>query len=118
MRLFRRRRGDQDGEGRARGATRGVYGAVGFLATVIDIVVGLVTALIVLGIVLFVLGANEDNAVVGAVYDAAKFLVGPFDDVFERDDEKEAVAINWGIAVVVYFVVGRVITGLLRRGSG
>jgi hypothetical protein len=113
-RLFRRRRTDVERPSRA---TRGVYGAVGLLATLIDIVVGLVTLVIVIGILLVVLGANEDNAIVGALLDAAEFLVGPFDNVFERDGEKEHVAINWGIAVVVYFIVGRLLTSFLRRGT-
>lgn len=120
-RIFRRRRSgngdDGESRGRAPGARRGVYGLVAVLATVVDVVVGLVTLLIVAGIVLFVLGANEDNAIVGAVLDAAEFLVGPFRDIFERDDEKQEVAINWGIAVIVYFVVGRLISSLLRRGE-
>lgn len=74
--------------------------------------------LILAGIVLFVLGANMDNAIVGAIHDAADFLVGPFRDVFERDDEKQELAINWGKAVVVYFLAGRAISALLRRGGG
>ena len=113
-RLLRRRR---SGGGRSAGAVRGVYGLVGVLATIVDVVVGLVTLTIVLGIALVVLGANEDNALVGAVRDAADFLAAPFRDVFERDDLKEELAINWGIAVLVYFVVGRAVAALLRRGG-
>lgn len=120
-RIFRRRKSgngdDEESRGPAPGARRGVYGLVGVLATLVDVIVGLVCLLIVAGIVLFVLGANEDNAIVGAVLDAAEFLVGPFRDIFERDDEKQEVAINWGIAVIAYFVVGRVISSLLRRGE-
>lgn len=120
-RFWRRRRGDEDANGRrgaAAGATRAVYGLVGALASAIDIVVGIVCVVIVLAILLVVLGANQDNAVVGAIHDAGEFLAGPFKDVFERDDEKQRVAINWGIAVAVYFVAGRAVTALLRRGSG
>lgn len=96
---------------------RGVYGIVGALAAIVDVVVGVVCVVIVIGIALVVLGANMDNAIVGAITDAAEFLAGPFDNIFTRDDRKEEVAINWGIAVVVYFLVGRLITALLRRGS-
>jgi hypothetical protein len=120
-RLWRRGRGHggTGGEGR-RGAgpaaVRGVRGIAAALASIVDVVVGVVCVLLVLGILLVVLGANDDNAVVGAIIDAAEFLAGPFADVFERDDRKEEVAINWGIAVVVYFVLGRLVASLLRRG--
>lgn len=116
MKRFRRNRNGKNG-GPAPGANRGVYGFVAFLAGLIDIVVGIVCLLILAGILIVVLGANQDNAIVGWLHDAAKFLAGPFADIFQRDDRKEEVAINWGIAIVVYFVIGRVISALLRRGS-
>lgn len=119
-RFWRRRRadGDEPRRGPAPRAARGVYGAAAVLAGLVDVVTGIVCVLIVLGIALVVLGANADNSIVGAITDAADWLAGPFRDVFERDDRKEHVAINWGIAVVVYFVVGRLIGSLLRRGAG
>lgn len=120
-RLLNRRRGADDGgrgRGPAPGARRGVYGLVAVLATLVDVVVGLVCLVIAAGILLVVLGANEDNAIAGAVLDAAEFLVGPFSDLFTRDSQKEEVAINWGIALIVYFIIGRLIAALLRRGQG
>jgi hypothetical protein len=70
---------------------------------------------IVIGIALVVLEANRDNSVVDAVLDAAKFLVGPLDDVFEPDDRKVRVAVNWGIAALVYLIVGRLLVRLVGR---
>jgi hypothetical protein len=35
--------------------------------------------------------------------------------MFKPSDPKVAVALNWGIAVVVYLVIARVIIRLLRR---
>lgn len=120
--LRRRRARDVDArEGRrgpARGAARGVYGIAAALAGIVDVIVGIVCVIIVVGILLVVLGANMENSIVGAISDAAQFLVGPFDDIFKRDDRKEEVAINWGLAVAVYFIVGRLIASLLRRGAG
>ena len=98
-----------------RGGRMAAYGALGVLARVVDIVVAIVALIIAVGILLVVLEANPANDVVKAVHDAARWLVGPFADVFTLDDRKLMVAVNWGLALVVYVVVGRLIAGLLRR---
>jgi hypothetical protein len=98
-----------------RGGRVAAYGALGVLAKIIDIVVAVVAIVIAAGILLVVLSANPANDIVKAVHDAARWLVGPFADVFKLDDHKLMVAVNWGLALVVYVVVGRLIAGLLRR---
>jgi hypothetical protein len=117
MARWRRRRDASDGEGGGVAATAGAAGA-GFLrilALIVDVIVGIVAILIILGIVFVILKANPKNTIVKDVHDVAKFLVGPFDDLFTPKDHKLAIAINWGIAVVVYVIVGRIIARLLRR---
>jgi len=98
-----------------RGGRAGAYGALGVLARVIEIVVAIVALIIALGVLLVVLEANRSNDIVDTIHGAAEWLVGPFKDVFELDDRKLEVAVNWGLAVLVYVVVGRTIAGLLRR---
>jgi hypothetical protein len=120
MALLRRRRdrgADGDGDGRGVGETAAAGGAafLRVLAVIVDVITGLVAVLIVLGIVFVVLKANPKNTIVKDVHDVAKFLVGPFDDLFTPKDHKLAIAINWGIATVVYVIVGRIIARLLRR---
>jgi hypothetical protein len=113
--------GEDDPAGRAspRRGTAGVYGLLGFLAVVVDVVTAIVAIIIVLGILLVVLKANMGNALVKDVHDAAKFLVGPFDGIFKLKDAKLAIAVNWGIALVVYVIAGRLLASLLRRpGAG
>ena len=90
-------------------------GVLDVIATVVSTVFRLAALLIVLGILFVVLEANPDNGIASFVNDIADFLVGPFDDLFEPKDEKLATAINWGIAVIVYVVVGTFIARLLRR---
>ena len=68
---------------------RRAYGALGLLARAVDIV--------------------------NTWLDAARWLVGPFKDFFTLDDRKLQVAVNWGLALVVYVIAGRLISGLLRR---
>ena len=106
-----RRRGATSEGGATRVARRGAWG----LARLVMLVASLVAGLIVLGIVLVVLKANRDNGIVNALLDAAKFLVGPFDNIFSLDSHKATVAVNWGIAAAVYFAAGSLIAKLLRR---
>ncbi len=114
---MRRRRAATDGEGgsRRRSGRGAAYGALGLLARLIDIVVGVVALVIIVGILFVVFEANKDNGIVKAITDAAKFLVGPFDGMFTPKDRKLEVAVNWGIALIVYVIVGRVLAGLLNR---
>jgi hypothetical protein len=74
-----------------------------------------VALVLILGIVLVVLKANPSNDIVQAVRDAASFLAGPFDGMFQLDDNKLEKAVNWGIAAVVWYAVGRLIARLLLR---
>jgi hypothetical protein len=74
-----------------------------------------VALVLILGIVLVVLEANRSNDIVQAVRDAASFLAGPFDGLFTLDSNKAEKAVNWGIAAVVWYAVGRVIARLLIR---
>lgn len=93
----------------------GAHGALGLLAFLVDLATGVVAVIIALGIILVVLKANMGNSIVSGIHDAARSLVGPFDDIFTFKDHKLAVGINWGIALVVYVIVGRLLASLLRR---
>jgi len=112
-RRTRERRPDAEGRGGAgRAARRGAWA----LARLITTIAGLVAGAIVLGIVLIVLEANRSNGLVELVLDVARFLAGPFKNMFDLDERKIEIAVNWGIAAVVYVVVASVIARVLRRG--
>jgi hypothetical protein len=85
--------------------------AAGTLARVVRLAAGIVAAIIVGGILLVVLNANQTNDVVSAIHDAARALVGPFDGMFTLDSPDATLALNWGIAALVYLVIG----GLIAR---
>lgn len=85
------------------------------VARIIMIVAGIVALIIALGILVVVLEANPQNSIVSTVHDVADALVGPFDGIFTPSNPKVAIAINWGLAIVVYLVVGRLLSGLIRR---
>jgi hypothetical protein len=98
--------------GRGRGlGRRGMWG----IARIVSLITTIVVGLILVGILLVVLEANRDNAIVDALRDAAAWLAEPFDNVFKLDNRKENVAVNYGLAALVYAVVGGLIARLLRR---
>ena len=111
-RLSRFGRRERSGPGAATVAARkGAWG----LARIITMIASVVAAVIGTAILLVVLEANRDNSIVEAVLDAGRFLAGPFKDMFDLDNRKTEVAVNYGIAAVVYLFVARLIARLLRR---
>jgi uncharacterized membrane protein len=117
MALLRRPRtaGAEPGPGpAARGAhvaRRGLF----MLARLVMLITAVIVGLIVLAILLTVLEANESNTIVQAIQDAANFFVGPFESIFSLSNSKVEVAVNYGLAAVVYFIIGSLIARLLRR---
>jgi len=87
------------------------------IARIVRLAAGIVVGLIVIGIVLVVLGANESNQIVSWFHDAASWLAQPFKNVFHLKDAKANTAVNWGLAAVVYAVVAAVIVRLLVSGG-
>ena len=85
------------------------------LARVVHLVVSVVVLIIVVGTLLVVLKANPTNSIVSEVRDWARWLAGPFDGMFTFHSARVAVAVNWGIAAVVYLFVGGLIGRLLGR---
>jgi hypothetical protein len=102
-----RRQGRREGTGRAfaRGTT--------MVARVVHLVVTVIVVIIVVGILLVLLKANPSNSIVSEVHDWAHSLAGPFDGIFSFHNAHVAIAVNWGIAAVVYAVLGGLIARLL-----
>lgn len=99
-------------------AARGAW-AVGSVLLLISRLVRLVTWIVVIVIVaailLRVLGANPANTIVRDVHDVARALVGPFKNLFTIKNPKVSIAVNWGIAALVYLIVGNLIASLIAR---
>jgi hypothetical protein len=92
----------------------------GLFVRVLQLVVSVVVLIIVAGVLLVVLKANPANSIVSEVHSWARWLAGPFDGMFSFHSANTAVAVNWGIAAVVYLLVGGLIVRLLggARRSG
>jgi hypothetical protein len=87
------------------------------LARVVRTATTVAVALVVAGILIHVLGANTSNGIVSVINDAAKWLVQPFNNVFHPHNPKTAIAVNWGLAAVVYAIVGGLIARALARSA-
>ncbi|MGZ6707271.1 MAG: hypothetical protein ACXVFN_10045 [Solirubrobacteraceae bacterium] len=109
MATMRRRVGTY-GTGMATGARSGML----LLARLVRLITMIVVGIIVLGILLVLLKANMGNQIVSTIHDWAKTLAGPFDDLFKISGRK-GVAVNWGVAAIVYAIVGSFIARLLTR---
>jgi hypothetical protein len=94
---------------------RGFANGARLLARVVQLVVSVVVLIIVAGILLVVLKANPGNSIVSEVHGWARSLAGPFDGIFSFHTARVAIAVNWGIAAVVYLFVGGLIARLIGR---
>ena len=85
------------------------------LARVWRLVFGVLAAILALGALLVVLrdNINESNSVVKFITDTADAISGPFsrnNGVFDftgKNAESKNALLNWGIAAIVYLLIGR-----------
>ena len=85
------------------------------LARVVGLVGSAVALLIGAGILLVVFDADPRNDIVELVTDAARWLSGPFHGLFDLKSNDWQIAVNWGLAAVVYYALSRVVMRLLAR---
>jgi hypothetical protein len=101
---------------RRRGRAGGAATAARFqIARVVRLIATVVALILVAGIVLVLLKANGSNEIVKAVHDAARWLAGPFDGMFNLSGKRVETAVNWGVAAVVWFLVGHLIARVIAR---
>jgi hypothetical protein len=100
-------------QGRRESSARAFRQGASLLARVVQLVVSIVVAIILAAILLVVLKANPSNSIVSEVHSWAHWLAGPFDGMFSFHSATAAIAVNWGIAAVVYLFVGVLIVRLL-----
>jgi hypothetical protein len=108
-RRFGRRRGTRAG---AAVAAAGA-GTSLLIARVVRLVAGVVALILALGILFVVLKATPSNTIVSDVHDWAHWLATPFNGLFHLHSARGTVALNWGIALVVYLVIGHLIASII-----
>jgi uncharacterized Tic20 family protein len=78
-------------------------------------IASVVVLIIVAAILLVVFNANPANSIVSEVHSWGRWLAGPFDGMFSFKNPNDAIAVNWGIAAVVYVLVAALIALLIGR---
>lgn len=83
-------------------------------ARIVTAVFGVIVAIIVLHLAFVLLSANGDNPLVGFIAGVAGWFAWLFKDMFTVADDKVQAVINYGLAALVYLLVGGLIRGLFR----
>lgn len=91
------------------------------IATVVWLAAVVCALFLAVGALLIALKANEDNTIVAFIIDVAEKLDGPFslkDGIFtfpaDEDGRVKSALTNWGIAAVVYLVIGKILDRVIR----
>jgi hypothetical protein len=91
------------------------------IATIVWLAAVVCALFLAVGALLIALKANEDNAVVAFIISGAETLDGPFsltDGIFtfpdDQDGRVKSALTNWGIAAVVYLVIGKILDRIIR----
>ncbi len=90
-------------------------------ARVVRIVFGVLATVLALGAVLVVLrdNINEQNSIVELITNTADAVAGPFsrdDGIFSftgKNAESKNALLNWGIAAIVYLLLGRLLANAI-----
>ena len=93
----------------------------GQAARAVKIIFGILAAILALGAVLVVLrhNINTGNSIVKFILDTADNISGPFsrnDGIFRftgKNSLPKNALLNWGLAAIVYLVIGRVLSNLI-----
>ncbi|RFU86151.1 hypothetical protein DY218_13585 [Streptomyces triticagri] len=83
--------------------------------TIIARAADIVAAIILLWILMYLLDANPANDLVQFAHDASRWLAGWSHDLFTFDAEWARVVAGYGLAAVVYLLIGHAVAGRIRR---
>jgi hypothetical protein len=124
-----RRRTELDGERpsrrrtfawRTRNAGAAAVGTAGagvvLLARLVMAAASLIALLIALAIVLRDVDANGANTLVKGIHEGANFFAGAFTGLIRFSAHpKRAITVDWGIALLVYLIVGAIVAKVIAR---
>ncbi|MFD3525365.1 hypothetical protein [Streptomyces sp. NPDC058653] len=84
-------------------------------ATVLIVIADVMAFILGLWILMYLLDANRANDLVNFVQDTARWLAGWSYDLFTFDKAWARVVCGYGLAAVVYLLIGHGLAGRLRR---
>src|SRR4051812_30424152 len=95
------------------------YARTGFgprlgIARLVHLATGVAVGLIVIAIVLRAVGASTHAEIVRWLVDAGRWLTTPFHGLFSVHGDWHYI-LNWGLAALVYLVLGHIIARALAR---
>jgi hypothetical protein len=105
---------------RTRDAGAAAVGTLGsgvlLLARLVMTVAALIALLIGLAIVLRDVDATRTNTIVKGIHEGANFFAGSFTGLISFNGHpKRAITMDWGIALIVYLIVGAAIASMIAR---
>jgi hypothetical protein len=85
------------------------------IASLVWLIAVLVAGVLALGALFTALDqTNQSNEIVTWILARGHELVGPFKDLFRLETAKNTLLVNWGIAALVYLIVGKVVERFIR----
>lgn len=90
------------------------------IASLVWLIAVVCALFLAVGALLIALNANEQNSIVQFVLDGADLLDGPFsreNGIFTfdgKDAETKSALVNWGLAAVVYLIIGKILDRIIR----
>ena len=85
------------------------------IASLVWLVAVVCALFLAVGALLVALKMNQQNAIVGFITDTAhKLDLGTFKDFKGKDAAVKSALTNWGIAAVIYLLVGKVLDKIIR----
>jgi hypothetical protein len=105
---------------RTRNAGAAAVGTAGagvlLIARLVMTLASLIALLILLAIVLRDVDANANNTIVKGIHEGANFFAGAFTGLIRFNGHpKRAITVDWGIALVVYLIVGGLLSSVIAR---
>jgi hypothetical protein len=88
---------------------------MGTVASLLRVVGLVIVAILVVHILLTVFGANPNNAFATFMRDGANFFSLGLADLFTQPDPRISVALNYGIAAVLWLVITSIVVAIERR---
>jgi hypothetical protein len=86
------------------------------IARLVLVTASLIALLIALAVVLRDVDANPRNTIVKGVHDGANFFAGAFTGLITfKGHPKRELTVDWGIAALVYLIVGAVLASWIAR---
>lgn len=110
----------EQGKTEGRRATRdklksGGRGVRDKIASAVWLVAVVCALFLAVGALMVALKMNPDNAIVGFILDGAdKLDLGEFKEFDGKNAAVKAALTNWGIAAVIYLVIGKVLDRVIR----